>query len=84
MSMNEQFLHVDVKVKGYVPTYQGWIQGGGRGGGGGGGGPGPLLTQKINLYVNGAKFLCFKGKGRTVPCIRNALMLTAVATKSQL
>ena len=32
-----------------------------------------------NQFENGAKFLCLKGKGS---CTRNALMLTAVATKS--
>ena len=37
---------------------QGWIQ---EGGGGGGGGPNPE-----NQFENGVKFLCLKGKGRTI------------------
>ena len=50
---------------------QGWNQGGG----GGGGTPNPE-----NQFENGAKFLCLKGKGRTISVL--ASEMPSVATKS--
>ena len=44
------------------PSLQGWIKGGGRGGGGGQAPP----PNPENQFENRAKFLCLKGKGRTI------------------
>ena len=55
----------------------------GAGGGGGGGGAGPPPNPE-NQFENGAKFLCLKGKGKTISFFlhQKCFNVTAVATKS--